>query len=91
MSLVDYYKQSGKEDVLYYSQTTLEFILWEDKTITMLGGYTVKYGSWDDLELDSPLLIKVFNLFEKAIHKIFNLSNILLNNLKMKGLILYAF
>ena len=38
----------------------------------MLGGDTVKYGSWDDLELDSPLLIKVFNLFEKAIHEIFN-------------------
>ena len=39
--------------------------------ITMLGGDTVKYGSWDNLELDSPLLIKVFNLFEKAIYEIY--------------------
>lgn len=71
LSVVAYDSQSGKGAVLYDSQTTLEFILWKDKTITMLGGDTVKYGSWDDLELDSPLLIKVFNLFEKAIHEIF--------------------
>ena len=70
LSIVTYDNQSGKGTVLYDSQTTLEFILCEDKTITILGGDTVKYGSWDDLELDSPLLIKVFNLFEKAIHKI---------------------
>lgn len=72
LSVVAYDSQSGKGTVLYDSQTTLEFILWEDKTIIMLGGNTVKYGSWDDLELDSPLLIKVFNLFEKAIHEISN-------------------
>ena len=71
LSVVAYDSQSGKGAVLYDSQTTLESILWKDKTITMLGGDTVKYGSWDDLELDSPLLIKVFNLFEKAIHEIF--------------------
>ena len=75
MSLVDYNKQTGKGAVLYDSQTTLEFILLEDKTLTMLGGDTVKYGSWDNLELDSPLLIKVFNLFEKAIHNIFDKRN----------------
>ena len=76
LSVVAYDSQSGKGAVLYDSQTTLEFILWKDKTITMLGGDTIKYGNWDDLELDSPLLIKVFNLFEKAIHKIFNLKKI---------------
>lgn len=76
LSVVAYDSKSGKGAVLYDSQTTLEFILWEDKTITMLGGDTVKYGSWDDLELDSPLLIKVFNLFEKAIHKIFDIKKI---------------
>ena len=74
LSVVAYDSQSGKGSVLYDSQTTLEFILWKDKTITMLGGDTIKYGNWDDLELDSPLLIKVFNLFEKAIHEIFNFN-----------------
>lgn len=76
LSVVAYDYKSGKGAVLYDSQTTLEFILCEDKTITMLGGDTVKYGNWDDLELDNPLLIKVFNLFEKAIHNIFNIKKI---------------
>lgn len=76
LSVVAYDNKSGKGAVLYDSQTTLEFILWEDKTITMLGGDTVKYGSLDDLDLDSPLLIKVFNLFEKAIHKIFDIKKL---------------
>lgn len=76
LSVIYFDSQSGKGSVLYDSQTTLEFILWKDKKITMLGGDTVKYGSWDNLELDSPLLIKVFNLFEKAIYEIFNLKKI---------------
>ena len=77
LSLVAYDNKTGKGAVLYDSQTTLEFILLEDKTLTMLGGDTVKYGSWDNLELDSPLLIKVFNLFENVIHNIFDKRNLL--------------
>ncbi|MBD7916423.1 hypothetical protein H9660_14865 [Clostridium sp. Sa3CUN1] len=76
LSVVGYDSQTGKGAVLYDSETILDFILCEDKKIIVLGGCTVKYGSWDDLDLDSPLLMKVFNLFEKAIHKIFNLKKI---------------
>lgn len=76
LSVVSYDSQSGKGEVFYNLQTTLEFILREDKTVTMLGGNTIKYGRCDDLDLDSPLLIQVFNLFQKAINKIFNIKKI---------------